>query len=129
MGVVIFKGKGKCNNVHIAEGFSRFEGFQPVFRGWIVFRQEGSFTNDVIIAVEQTVKCLKTQIGHADMVPVGIYQGYPDPSAPGFADRTDFGLCQFPVKFVRFRYHQSARCAVRNGVRDLLQVSLLIRIR
>ena len=55
------------------------------------------------------------------MVTVGIYQNNPDPAAPGLADGTDFGLYQLPVKFVRFRCHQTVRYAVRNGARELLK--------
>jgi len=46
----------------------------------------------MIEAVEQPIDRLKPEIGHADVVAVGIHQGNADFSAPLFSNGSDLGF-------------------------------------
>jgi hypothetical protein len=54
------------------DGSSRFEGDDIVCIFKTVFREEGSFANDIIQGIQPIIYRLKTQVRHAHMVGVGI---------------------------------------------------------
>ncbi len=59
-----------------------------------IFRvgKEGPFTDDVVDRVETVIDRLETQIGHSDIVPVGINQTYRNLSSPGLANGPSFSF-------------------------------------
>jgi len=47
---------------------------------------EGSFTNNLTIAIEQAIDGMNSQVGHAYMIGVGIDKGDRDSASPVFDD-------------------------------------------
>ena len=68
----------------------------------------------MIKAVEKPIDSLKPEIGHADVIVVGINQDNADFSAPLLSNGSDLGFNWLPSRFSGFSYHV-AGCRLQVG--------------
>ena len=92
IGVVVFKRDGKGDDIGIGYGPVRLHGGRPRCLRRAVLRQKSSFADNMIKAVEKPIDGLKPEIGHADMIAIGIHQDNADFSVPLFSNGSDLGF-------------------------------------
>jgi len=92
-------GDREGDDVKGSEGTSTLEGAAGPLSQLLL--EEETFATDILLLVEETINCLKAQIGYADLVAVRISQGNPEPrflpptgggSASGPKDGASFGF-------------------------------------
>jgi hypothetical protein len=71
----------------------------------VVFREKDTFTNNLIKTVQQAVDRLETEIGHPNMIPVGIGSRYFDSSLPSFPYGTDLFVETVFAGYMKFCWH------------------------
>ena len=105
MGIIVFKGKGKGNNIGIGQAFSGLKGPERLLFSGGRLRQKYALANDVVIIVQQTIDALETEIGHAQMIAIGVDQSKTDPATPGFSNGANLGLIRGAGRFSSFQNH------------------------
>ena len=63
----------------------------------------------MVIIVQQTIDALKTEIGHAQVVAIGIDQCKTDPATPGFTNGSNLGFIRPVSRFSSFQNHGAVR--------------------
>ena len=109
MGVIVFKGEGKGDNIGIGQAFSGLKGPERFLFSGGRFRQKYAFADDMVIMVQQAIDTLETEIGHAQMIAIGIDQSETDPASPGFSDGANLGFIRPAGRFSSFQDHGAAR--------------------
>ena len=92
MGVIVFKGEGKGNNIGIGQAFSGLKGPEGFLFSGGRLRQKYTFADDMIIMVQQAIDTLETEVGHAQMIAIGIDQSKTDAASPGFSNGANLGF-------------------------------------
>jgi hypothetical protein len=70
--VIDLIGDGKGNHSEIRERPLRFQRQKRALLSAILFFPEGSFTNDIAIAVQQAIDGMDPQAGHASIIGVRV---------------------------------------------------------
>ena len=109
MRVIIFKGKRKGNDIEIRQALAGFERPQRGLPFKIGLGQKCPFAEDMLIIIQQAVDALKTEIGHPQMITIGIDQGETDAAAPGLSNGSDLGFIRLPGRFFSFQNHGTVR--------------------
>src|SRR5204862_3815776 len=93
--VVPLEGHGKRDDVELADRRLRLECQERRFRGGepgqlLLRRQEETLADDVVLAVEEAVDRLETEVRHPDPIGVGECQGNPQTTAVRLFRVADF---------------------------------------
>jgi len=75
-------------------GYEAISRIQPgiIYCSISGFGQEGPFSNNIIPAIQKTVNDLKSQVGHADAIIIGVDKGNGYPAAPIFSHSPSFPI-------------------------------------
>jgi hypothetical protein len=82
--VINLIGDGKGNDSEIRERPLRFQRQKRALLSAILFFPEGSFTNDIAVAVQQAIDGMDPQAGHASIIGVRVDEGSGESASPLF---------------------------------------------
>ena len=109
MGVIVFKGKGKGNDIDIGQAFSGLEGAERFLFFRARLRQKYALTDDMVIVVQKAIDALESEIGHGQVIAIGIDQRKTDPATPGFSNGSNLGFIRPVSRFSSFQDHGAVR--------------------